>query len=223
MVFKFCRYCEKIEGDMNTMSFHINNNGKTVYEDIHYLCKEKEISEPKKEELKPKIIKKFVGLKCKFCGCFENDESKLYVYINKNNKKYVRDIHLTCKEERDKQTKERHYAKSILIKKGYDKERRIKKNIVDRLNETPERKICNSCKEDKHISEFYQKRNMSYYGHCKKCQNIKTKKWSNENKEQVKNYQKYYYKMYFKENKDKIYTQNKRRKLKKISKQIINH
>ena len=221
MAFKFCRYCEKIEGNMNLMSFHINNNGNTVYEDIHYLCKEKEISEPKKEEPKPKQIKKFVGLKCKFCGCFENDESKLYVHINKNNVKYIRGIHLTCKEERDKHIAKKSREKRLLIKKGYDKEQRVKKNIVDRILETPERKICTKCNDEKHISEFYQNRDMTYYTYCKKCHYELQKKYKEKNKENIREYLKIYMSGYElsdkQKEKRKLYYREKYHKIKEKS------
>lgn len=193
MTFKFCRYCETIEGDMSLMGYHVDKKGKIIYEDIHESCKSKEIENPKKDDVKSNNkTKKFIGIKCKFCGVFESDESKLYIYIDKNDKKYVRNIHLNCKDIRDNKSYEIKKEKDRLRMKVNNEEKRIKKNIVDRILETPERKICTKCDDEKHISEFYQNRDMSYYSYCKKCHYALQKKYKEKNKEKIRNYLKIY-------------------------------
>lgn len=212
MTFKFCRYCEKIEGDMSLMSYHVDKKGKIIYEDIHESCKSKEIENPKKDDVNSKNkTKKFIGIKCKFCGVFESDESKLYTYIDKNDKKYVRNIHLTCKEIRDNKSHEIKKEKDRLRMKVNNEEKRIKKNIVDRILETPERKICTKCDDEKHISEFYQNRDMTYYSQCKKCHYNNTRKYISKNKEKIINYNRIYQKNWMSENKDRINEKNRNR------------
>lgn len=214
MGFRYCRYCEKIEGNLFLMHEYVNSKGKLIIDDIHKSCKLKEEKIPKKEiiiELKKEIDKKeFSGITCEICGVLEKDKAKLGK--SKNNNK----IHLSCeKEAREIASKislQNKQLKEHVVEK--QKTTKPKKTIIDRILETPDRKICTVCETEKHISEFYQKINMSYDGHCKKCHNIKTKKWSSKNKEKVKKYHKVYSKTYFKENKDKIYAKNKQRRLK---------
>ena len=99
---------------------------------------------------------------------------------------------MACKDIRDNQSREIKKEKDRLRIKVDNKEKRVKKNIVDRILETPERKICSKCDKEKHISEFYQNRDMSYYTYCKKCHNDTTKKYAIKNKEKTRKYMKIY-------------------------------
>jgi len=209
MGFRYCRYCEKIEGNLLLMHEYVNSKGKLIIDDIHKLCKLKEEKIPKKEiiiERKKEIYKKeFLGIICEICGILEKDKAKLGK--SKNNNK----IHLSCEKEA-KEIANKISLQNKKLKEDVVEKQKItkpKKTIIDRILETPDRKICTVCETEKHISEFNQKRNMSYYGHCKKCHYAKTQKWVSKNKEKVSIYNKIYQKSYAIENKDKINNRNK--------------
>ncbi len=210
----FCRYCEKTESDMSTMYNYVNDKGKFVIDDIHKECKYDEKYTPKedwkkrhdsvkksekKDKIKSKKINEFTGLHCEICGIYENDKNKLHESINKKGIKSIKNVHISCKE------KEIETASKIAIENKIIKERKkiekeldkIKnKTIIDRINETPEHKYCTKCEDKKHISEFYQNMDFTYYSTCKECHGKKTKEWTDKNKEKVKNYNKQYHKTY---------------------------
>lgn len=88
-------------------------------------------------------------------------------------------------------------------------------------------KICSKCKENKSINDFYvDKRRNKHYQHCKKCQNLYTKKWAEENKEKQIEYSQNYYqknKEMYKENSDQWYEKNKEHKAETVKKWYNNN
>lgn len=193
MGFRYCRYCEKIEGNLSLMYEYVNSKGKKIIDDVHIACKAKDDFRKNQENYLNKVKIK----KCYFCGIPEPDKTK----VNKQGN------HLLCSEN-SKKEKDKIYQNKQKDKRREKREFK-KKNIVDRINETPERKTCTKCDENKHISEFYQNRNMTYYYHCKVCHSRINKESRNKNKYKVNNYQKVYQKAYYHENKEKISSRQK--------------
>jgi len=68
-------------------------------------------------------------------------------------------------------------------------------------------KICSKCGLEKDISEFYKRKDSidGYHGVCKEC----NKKYREENKEHIKEYNKEYNKKWYEENKEHIKEQRK--------------
>ncbi len=137
---------------------------------------------------------------CIYCDKFETDESKLHSRINKKGTVTICNIHISCKEEKEAKSRERNLYKPII---------KEKKTIEDNINNTPEKQICSKCKDSKHISEFYQNRNFTYYIHCKKCHKEYSDNWKLNNTDKSKSYHSQYSKLYYKENKEKIDTRSK--------------
>lgn len=132
---------------------------------------------------------------CTYCGLFEMDENTLFSKLNKKGILSIHSIHIKCKEEKEAKNKEKHkYVKKI----------KEQKTIIDKINNTPERKICSKCDENKHISEFYIKRDFTFNSWCKECVREYVYNWKVENISYVKKYHSLYMKNYYSENKEKL-------------------
>ncbi len=137
---------------------------------------------------------------CLYCDKFETDESKLHSRINKKGTVIICNIHIKCKEEKEAKSRERNTYKPII---------KEKKTILDKINNIPEKKYCSKCEKDKHISEFYTKKDFTHAYYCKECSKESTVKWKLKNNEKVTNYQKQYSKAYYLANKEKINEYNR--------------
>lgn len=80
-------------------------------------------------------------------------------------------------------------------------------------------KICNKCSTEKSEAEFYSRKGSKdgLRNECKKCHNIKSKEYYEENREKINKRHRDYFKVYYKDNKDEIlkktnlYKKHKRR------------
>jgi len=73
------------------------------------------------------------------------------------------------------------------------------------------KKVCNNCKEEKKVSEFYKKKRKNYYSYsseCKECIKEKRKEYYQENTDSIKEKRKEYYQ----ENTDNIKEKTKQYK-----------
>lgn len=135
-----------------------------------------------KREKKQKIIKEKIIYLCKYCFKPENEG----FYISEKGIKYK--YHLKCKQEIEKQ-------KEIEKIKNRKKRGRVAKTDIEKMALIPEFKICRTCLENQHISNYYV-RDFCAYLDCKKCHNKATRKNALDNRERTLEYHRNYNKAY---------------------------
>lgn len=92
-----------------------------------------------------------------------------------------------CASEANKRYRDKHKEK--VLESNREWYRKSKRNKDNRTAEAlvKGQKKCSYCSKMKDITDFYTRGNGGFYGECKSCHNLKVKKYTDKNREEVLN------------------------------------